>query len=85
MSIWFGLLTGYLAMPNPDPDKKLPYPQPQDIYVNSSSRMIRANRPSPLAATGVAPGFVYDIKTGLVNKAHPTPGDTLWQDPSTHS
>lgn len=56
----------------------------QDLYVNTSSRLIRANRPSPLVGSGVAPGYAYDIRTGLVNKAVPTPGDSLWQDPSTH-
>ena len=34
----------------------------------ANSRLLYANRPSPLATSGVAPGHYYDIRSGTVKQ-----------------
>ena len=39
----------------------------------ANSRLLYANRPSPLATSGVAPGHYYDIRSGTVKQVSVQP------------
>ena len=53
-------------------EEELPVNPPFEFRYPANARQFE-KRPSPLAANMVAPGFKYDMSTGLVNPVPTTP------------